>query len=115
MLNFFFRFLIGIIGGYFNKDNFVIPQGWFHISLVFHGPHNGQGLKVYHEGGEYSVTTKTSHGVGINKNSSGIVVIGRRLSGINGHHGSVQVDDMIFWNTALTKEEAQLLRNNLLH
>ena len=44
-------------------------------------------------------------------NSSGTVAIGRRLTKSDSDYGSVTVDELMFWNRELSKEEAQMLRN----
>ena len=92
--------------GHFNTDGFVIPYGWFHVTWVFHGP--SEGFTVYHENGEQTdkVLTRRDY-----QNTSGTVVIGRRLTNNDGEYGSVTVDGLMFWNRELSKEEAQMLRN----
>ena len=39
-----------ILNGYFAKGDIIIPSGWFHFALVFHGPEEGQGITVYMNG-----------------------------------------------------------------
>ena len=98
---------MGVKDGYFRRDGFVIPDGWFHVTWVFHGP--SQGFTVYHTDGEHSDKELMPH-TGY-QNSSGTVAIGRRLTKSDKDYGSVTVDELMFWNRELSKEEAQMLRN----
>ena len=93
--------------GLFQRDDFVVPDGWFHVTWVFHGP--SRGFTVYHAEAEYSDKELKSHPAF--QNSTGTVVIGRRLTDSDAHYGHVTVDELMFWNRELSKEEAKMLRN----
>ena len=97
---------MGVKDGLFRRDDFVIPDGWFHVTWVFHGP--SQGFTVYHADAEYSDKELKPRAF---QNTLGTVVIGRRLTKRDKDYGSVTVDELMFWNRELNKEEAQMLRN----
>ena len=103
--------MLTVIGGQFTIDDFEIPPGWFHVTWVFYGPDEGQGFRVYYEGGELLKNTLTDQPLA-KWNSSGRVVVGRRVTDVDDHYGNVEVDELIFWKGRLTKEDAELLRNN---
>ena len=98
---------MGVKDGYFHRNGFVIPNSWFHVTWVFHGP--SEGFTVHHADREYSGTDSIPYA--FRHNSSGTVAIGRRLTMSNSDYGSLTVDELMFWNRELSKEEAQMLRN----
>ena len=93
--------MVAVKDGFFHRDGFAIPHGWFHVTWVFHGP--SEGFTVYHANGEETdkVLTTRDH-----QNTSGTVVIGRRLTNSDVHYGSVTIDELMFWDRALSEEEA---------
>ena len=85
------------------------PSGWTHIVLNYLGPNNGQGIRIYYNGTEVaSDTTKTSHGFSA---GHGRIVVGRYRTNRNDHYGNAQVDELIFFNQALSQDDITMLYN----
>ena len=82
-------------------------SGWFHLLLNYIGPNNGQGIRIYYDGVEVgSADTKkrkTSTG------GNGRIAIGRLYYDLDDVYDSVQVDELLFFNEALTEAEIKLL------
>ena len=73
------------------------------------GPNNGQGIRVYYNGTEVArSTTKTAQALSA---GDGRIVVGRYRANINDHKGNVQVDELIFFNEALSQDEITMLHN----
>ena len=103
------RFLVPVSNGYF-KVNYLEPSGWTHVVLNYIGPDNGQGIGIYYNGAEVaSDTTKTS---GSYSAGYGRIVVGRRYTNEDRLYTSVQVDELVFFNVALTPEYIQSLYNS---
>ena len=83
------------------------PSGWTHIVLNYLGPNNGQGIRIYHNGTEVaSDTTKASHGFSA---GDGRIAVGRYRTNRNDHYGNAQVDELIFFNQALSQDDITML------
>ena len=82
-------------------------NGWFHLVLNYIGPADGQGITIYTDGDlQVSVTSRvtTSYTAG-----DGRVVIGRARTDLDERYASVEVDELTFWNRALTQQEIQAI------
>ena len=83
------------------------PDGWFHLVLNYIGPADGQGITIYTDG--------TLQGNGTTKETDpytpgdGRVVIGREFTDSDEWYASVEVDELTFWNRALTLQEIQAI------
>ena len=84
------------------------PSGWTHIVVNYLGPNNGEGNRIYYNGTEVArSTTKTSHGFSAGDG----IVVGRYRTNINNHYGNVQVDELIFFNEALSQDDITMLHH----
>ena len=78
--------------------------------LNYIGPNNGEGTAMYINGTEVkSVTTKyaVSSAAG-----DGRIVVGRVYTNLDQDYASVQVDELIYFNQALTDEEIHSIFNS---
>ena len=90
-------------GAFHYKPNQPVV-GWYHMVLVFHGPNEGQGISVYHDG----VLVKndpTKNVWSSYTENSGNVVIGKLKTDTDEGYGSVMVDELMFWDRQLLAEE----------
>ena len=78
---------------------------WFHVVLNFIGPSDG--IRIYHEG--VKVITDISTNAGNYTQGDRRIVIGRRFSGSDDRYASVQIDELLFFNEALTETEIIML------
>ena len=86
---------------------FTRPTGWAHVVLNYLGPNNGEGIRVYINGvlaGQDDQTSGTSKQPG-----DGGVVLGRTNQ--NSNDGSVDVDELLFFNETLSVDSIQQLVN----
>ena len=88
-----------------------IPTRWTHIVLNYIGPDNGQGIRGYVNGQEVaSGTTKhpRSYPAG-----DGRIVVGRFTTDrdLDQLYSSIQIDELIFFNKALSTTDIKLLYN----
>ena len=75
--------------------------------MVFHGPNNGQGISIHHDG--ILVKHDSTKAQKNYTQSSGIVIIGKRYNDRDGDYGSVMVDELAFWDRQLLPEEIQAM------
>ena len=100
-----FRVEVAIQNGYFTTQvNATV--GWTHLVLNYIGPNNGQGVRMFIDGQEVaSGTTQISRSGSV---GDGRVVVGRTF--INHQlHSSVQVDELVFFNQALSLDQIRTL------
>ena len=82
------------------------PTGWFHLAMVFHGPNEGEGITVYHDGVQVaSDTTKWPYSFPPYRPGDGTFVIGRFYTDRGEDYSSVEVDELTLWNRNLTQQE----------
>ena len=86
-----------------------ISDEWFHLVLNFIGPKEDQGTRVYHDG--VQATMDSNKGGNTYIEGNGRIVIGRRYSEEDCDYASVQVDELLFFNRALTEVEIGMLSN----
>ena len=87
------------------------PSGWIHIVLNYNGLEDSDYLRiqVYQDGvlaGYYIPVTKSGK---ISVQSDGRVVIGRDFTDKDEAYGSVQVDELFFFNVALSDSDIMTL------
>ena len=86
------------------------PQ-WFHIVFNIIGPNDGEGFTIYHDGKlALNVTSfyrRRSHAF------DGKIVIGNFFPDRDSqsNYASFEIDELLFFNKCLTKEEVQMLTN----
>ena len=86
------------------------PQRWIHAVFNFIGPNDGQGIRIYEDGnqiGSDNTKYRTS-----NSASSQAIAIGRIYTDDDHYYGSVQVDEVLFYNQVLTSAEITKLSQN---
>ena len=77
--------------------------------LNYLGPNDGEGVAIYYDGREVAnETLKLSNS---NSAGDGRIVVGRRLTNQDISYASVQVDELIFFNEALTRVHVQSIYN----
>ena len=70
---------------------------------MYHGPEDGQGFTVYHDGTLFqSVTQKIPNTF---DRGRGGLVVGRMLIDKDNRYASIEVDDIILWNRQLNIQE----------
>ena len=80
---------------------------WVHGVLNFLGPNDEEGIRIYKNGkhvGNHTIITQSS-----STESNGRIAIGRAFTEINNYYGSVQVDELLFFNHSLTEQEIGML------
>ena len=103
----YFRHEVRVSDGYFHYTHGSIATHWFHLAMIFHGPNDGQGMSIYHDGSLFRHdSSKMSRNF---TESSGNVIIGKRYADRDGDYGSVMVDELTFWDRQLLLEEIQAI------
>ena len=98
------RYGVHLLDGLFYGE--ADKQGdWFHVVLNFIGPSDG--IKIYHE--RVKVITGASRTAGNCTQGDRRTVIGRRFSELDERYASVQMDELLFFNEALTEDEIIML------
>ena len=94
-----------------SSGQFTVSVGksneWVHGVLNFLGPNDGEGIRIYENGknvGNHKNITQSS-----STESNGRIAIGRVFTEINNYYGSVQVDELLFFNHSLTEQEIRML------
>ena len=86
------------------------PSGWFHLVVNYIGPGEDEGIRVYYNG--VLVGSDTRKYVHTINDGDGKIAIGRYYNNNQWRDGSVEVDDLILFNQALTDEEIQRLSSD---
>ena len=84
------------------------PPGWFHTVLNFNGTDVGQGIKIFHNETEVGQDTELTRPYQ-RSDGSGRIAVGRRFSEFDENHASVEVNELLFFNEALSEEEIVML------
>ena len=84
--------------------------GWTHVVLNYIGPNNGEGIRMFIDGTEVASST-TKHGRSYSP-GDGRIVVGRYYTNYDGNYASVQMDELIYFNAAMTSTEVQLIYNS---
>ena len=75
--------------------------------LNYLGPNNGQGIRIYYNGTEVgSDTSKTEE---VKVAADGRIVVGRALTNYNHFYASIDIDELIFFNQALSLKEIRTI------
>ena len=105
----FYRIQVYLPDGFLDTSHSV-PSAWFHVVLNYIGADNGEGIKMFIDGSKVtSDTTKTAHS---SLAGDGMIVVGRIYTDKDQSYTSVQVDELIFFNRALTSVEVQSVYNS---
>ena len=80
--------------------------------LNYIGPNNGEGVRIYYDGLE--VASDTDKYEEPFSSGDGRIVVGRRYKKSDEKYASVMVDELIYFNAALTSAEVQLIYNSAL-
>ena len=83
-----------------------LPTEWTHFVLNYIGPNDGKVFGVYYHGVQVGIHTANS---GSRSIGDGKIVVGRALTNGDAYYASVQVDELTFFNQALTQEEITAL------
>ena len=75
--------------------------------LNYLGPNNGQGIRIYYNATE--VGSDTSKTVETKVAADGRIVVGRALTNYNHFYASIHIDELIFFNQALSLEEIRTI------
>ena len=81
------------------------PSGWTHIVLNYLGPENRQRIKVYFN--ETQVRSAVLKAPITYNPGGGRVVVGRHYVDYNTFYGNVDMDELLFFNEALTDQDIQ--------
>ena len=77
---------------------------WHHIVLSFvKGREDKDEIQIYNNA--ENIATDKTKAVGTNSKGNGRIVIGRHFSGLDGKYASVEMDELLFFNQALTETE----------
>ena len=80
-----------------------------HIVLNYIGPNVGQGIILYNNGEEWRSDTNKYGGT--YSAGDGKIVVGREYTTIDDSYTSMQIDELIYFNQALSDDEIQLIYN----
>ena len=89
--------------------HFSIPNGWTHIVLNYIGPNDGEGIQIYYNGAE--VANDTTKSDGTYSAGDGRIIVGRRYIDEDRRYASMEIDELIFFNEALSTSDIKLLYN----
>ena len=85
------------------------PSGWTHIVMNYIGPNDGEGIRIYYNGTQVASGTNLIRyfDQSVSKSGDGRIVVGRPFTDKDERYVSIQVDELIFFNRALTTDEVQ--------
>ena len=86
------------------------PTGWIHIVLNYLGPNDGEGIRMFYNGAE--VASDATKDMYPRSPGDGRIVVGRFNTDMDKDYASVQVDELIYFNAALTSDEVQSIYNS---
>ena len=91
--------------------NLPRPVGWTHIVMNYIGPSDGEGIRIFDNGTEVAnVATKVA---GSDHPGDGRIVVGRIYTDRGLLYASVQVDELTFFNKALSTTEIAATYNGV--
>ena len=85
----------------------TIPSGWTHLVLNYIGSSHGEGIRVFYNG--IQVASDTTTWGYIRHAPNGRIVIGRVYTDYSIYYSSVEVDELAFFNRALSNDEINAL------
>ena len=86
--------------------------GWTHVVGNYIGPNTGEGIRIFYNGAEVDRDTLKSSGS--RSPGDGMSVVGRLYTNLDQYYASVQVDELIYFNAALTSDDVQSIYNSAL-
>ena len=90
--------------------HFYMPTGWTHIVLNYIGPNDGEGIRVYDDGQEVEVVGGRVKDSRIPPPAGdGRIVVGRGYTDKDADYASMVIDELIFFNKALSTTDIKLL------
>ena len=78
--------------------------------LNYIGPNDGEGIRIYYNG--VQVTSDTAKTARSHSAGDGRIVAGRRRTDIDAYYASMQIDELIYFDAALTSDDVQLIYNS---
>ena len=87
------------------------PAGWFHVVVNYIGPNNGDGIRIFCDVAE--VASDTTRDPSSLPAGNGTIVIGRVYSDVNDHYGNGQIDELLFFNQALSVNDIKELYDTI--
>ena len=105
----FLRFIVLLPTGVL-KVIYTKPTGWTHIVGNYIGPNDGEGVRMFINGAE--VASDTTKWIQSFSAGDGRIIIGRIYTNGDNDHASVQVDELIYINAALTSDDVQSIYNS---
>ena len=100
------RYVVRLGNGYF-VSTIMSPSGWTPVVINYIGPEDGQGIRIYYDGVQRG--SDTSMALYSRNTGEGLIVFGRRHTDSDDNYGSVQLDELIFFNATLTDSEITML------
>ena len=85
------------------------PTGWTHAVLNYLGPDAGQGVRLFLNGVQVAADANQEPLGYTRAIGSGSINIGRGLAGYNDFYMGVQVDEVVYFNEALSNSDIQKL------
>ena len=87
------------------------PSGWFHVVINYMGPDEGEGIRIYHDGVQVAnATTKSTNTCQhVACRPDGTILVGRLKTRQESNYCSLQVDELAFFNEALSEEEIRIM------
>ena len=81
---------------------------WLHFVLNFIGPNDGEGIRIYLDG-EMVQSVTAAGGFRIPPRHSRIIIGRSTIDSYFGRYASLQMDELLFFNQALSEEEIAML------
>ena len=88
-----------------------IPIGWTHIVLNYIGSNDGEGIRISYDGQE--VANGTTMDEGSYPAGGSRIVVGRSFIDEDRLYASMEIDELIFFNKALSTNDIKLLYNGV--
>ena len=85
--------------------SYPVETRWTHVVLNYLGPHDG--IQMFMDGVEVVAGTLSSRPLSTTGN--GRIVVGKGYTDRDDNYSSVQVDELIFFNSLLKPEEIDML------
>ena len=85
--------------------------GWFHFVVNYIGPNDGDGIRIFYDGVEVA-SDSTRHPYSLPA-GDGRIVVGRFHTGVNDNYGNGQIDELLFFNQALSVKDIKELYNKI--
>ena len=106
-----FRSFVYLPEGRFHPLTMPLLSGWTHVVMNYIGPEEAQGIRIYQDG--VKTGSDVTREPGTWPPGDGRVVVGRPFSDFHDQYGSVDVDELLFFNEALNNQQILDIKNNL--